>query len=119
MNLKITYIIPGIHPHSVVSGFDMRSRLGLYLFGTYSFYDEIYLNNENDATDDSYQLLDLKLGIERRLGKAFSVNIYGGMNNALYDDYSSIHDLNSGFRGFFDPAMGRNYYTGINVSYNF
>lgn len=111
--------IPGIHPHSVVSGFDVRSRLGLYLFGTYSFYDEIYLNNENDATDDSYQLLDLKLGIERKLGKAFSVNIYGGMNNALDDDYSSIHDLNSGFRGFFDPAMGRNYYTGINVSYNF
>ena len=81
--------------------------------GTYSFYDEIFLNNENDATADSYQLLDIKLGIERKLGNSFGVDLYGGINNVLYEEYSSIHDLSSGFRGFFDPAMDHNCYAGI------
>ena len=111
--------VPGIHPHTVVTGVDVRSRLGLYFFGTYSFYDQIYLNNENDATDDSYQLLDMKIGIDRQLGNSFGVDLYLGINNALDDDYSSIHDLNSGFRGFFDPAMDRNYYAGVKLNYIF
>ncbi len=111
--------IPGVHPHTVVTGIDVRSSLGLYFFGTYSFFDEIYLNNINDATDDSYQLLDMKLGIEQKLGNAFGVNLYAGINNALDDEYSQMHGLNSGFGGFFDPAMDRNYYAGIKLNYLF
>lgn len=111
--------IPGVHPHTVVTGVDVRCSFGLYFFGTYSFFDEIYLNNANEATDDSYQLLDMKLGIERKLGNTLSVNLYGGINNALDDEYSQMHGLNSGFGGFFDPAMDRNYYAGIKLNYLF
>lgn len=111
--------IPGVHPHTVVTGIDISSSIGLYFNGTYSFFDKIYLNNANDATDDSYQLVDLKVGIERRLGDAFSIDINGGINNALDDEYSQMHGLNSGFGGFFDPAMDRNYYAGIKLSYLF
>lgn len=111
--------IPGVHPHTLVTGIDVRSSPGLFFNGSYSFFDEIYLNNANDATDDSYQLLDLKLGIERKLGDAFSINIHAGINNALDDEYSQMHGLNSGFGGFFDPAMDRNYYAGIKLNYIF
>lgn len=111
--------VPGVHPHSVVSGFDLRSSSGIYLFGTYSFYDTIYLNNANDASDDAYQLLDIKLGIKRSLGRHMTLDIYGGINNLFNSDYSQMHGLNSGFGGFFDPAMERNQYAGLKLSYLF
>lgn len=111
--------VPGVHPHSVVSGFDLRTSPGIYLFGTYSFYDTIYLNNANDTSDDAYQLLDIKLGIKRSLGQRLTLDVYGGINNLFNTDYSQMHGLNSGFGGFFDPAMERNQYAGLKLSYLF
>ncbi|TRX59181.1 hypothetical protein FNH22_11700 [Fulvivirga sp. M361] len=37
----------------------------------------------------------------------------------LNDEYSQMHGLNSGFGGFFDPAMDHNYYAGIKLNYLF
>lgn len=111
--------IPGIHPHTIVTGIDLKSSIGIYFSGTYSLFDEIYLNNQNDVTDDSYQLLNLKLGIERELGNKFRINLFSGLNNALDSEYSESHALNSGFGGFYDPAMDRNYYVGIKLNYLF
>ncbi|MCG8384424.1 MAG: TonB-dependent receptor [Cytophagales bacterium] len=111
--------VPGIHPHSAVSGLDVKSKIGLYLFTTYNFYDKIYLNNENDASDDAYQLLDLKLGWESQFADRLQMNVYGGINNILDDEYSQMHSLNASSGRFFDPAMDRNYYAGIKVNYLF
>ncbi len=57
--------------------------------------------------------------MERKLGDTFRINLYGGINNALDNEYSQMHGLNSGFGGFFDPAMDRNYYAGIKLNYLF
>lgn len=111
--------IPGVHPHTIVTGIDLNTSAGLYLSGTYSLYDEIYLNNQNDVKDDSYQLLDIKIGINRVINNQFGLNFFGGVNNALNSEYSESHALNSGFGGFYDPAMDRNYYVGIKINYLF
>lgn len=109
--------IPGVHPHTVVLGFDVATRPGFYLNTTYSYFGEIYLNNANTVTDDAYQLWDSRLGLRRALGRRFQLDVYGGVNNLLDDDYSSMHALNASFGAFFDPAPGRNYYGGLTLKY--
>ncbi len=111
--------VPGIHLHSIVGGLDLATKWGLYFNGTYNFYDDIFLNNENSTKDNSYQLLDLKLGYTQGLLEGIRLNVFAGVNNALDEKYSQMHGLNSGFGGFFDPGMDRNYYVGTRIGYTF
>lgn len=111
--------LPGIHPHTFVCGLDIVTKPGFYFNGTYSFFDDIFLNNENSSEDDSYQLLNFKIGFAKRISDNIGFDIYAGMNNALDDNYSEVHTLNSAFGGFFDPAMDRNYYARMRLNYTF
>ncbi|MDR7132217.1 iron complex outermembrane receptor protein [Algoriphagus sp. 4150] len=111
--------IPGIHPHTVVLGLDLYSRIGFYINNTFSYYGSIYLNNANTDKDDAYNLLDIRAGYRRVLPKNMQLDIYGGANNILDDDYNSMHGLNASFGAYYDPAPKRNFYGGVSVKYNF
>ncbi len=121
-SLEVSYDgndIPGIHPHTVVLGLDLYSKMGLYVNNTFSYYGPIFLNNANTQTDDAYSLLDIKAGYRRMLPRNLQVDIYGGANNILDEDYSSMHSLNASFGAYFDPAPKRNFFGGISLKYNF
>lgn len=111
--------VPGIHPHTLILGLDLNSRTGFYINNTFNHYGPIYLNNSNTDKDDAYSLLDVRTGYRRVLPKNLAVDIYGGANNILDDEYSSMHGLNASFGAYYDPAPGRNFYGGISLKYNF
>jgi len=111
--------VPGIHPHTLILGLDLNSKLGFYINNTFNYYGPIYLNNANTDKDDAYSLLDMRAGYRRVFPKNISLDLYGGANNLLDDEYSSMHGLNASFGAFYDPAPGRNFYGGISLKYNF
>ncbi|MEM6738323.1 MAG: TonB-dependent receptor [Bacteroidota bacterium] len=67
--------LPGIHPHTFVGGLDIVTKPGFYFNGTYSFFDDIFLNNENSSEDDSYQLLNFKIGFAKRISDNIGFNV--------------------------------------------
>lgn len=111
--------IPGIHPHTFVTGIDVVAKPGFYFNGTFSYYDTVYLNNANTDTDNPYQMLDAKLGFKKALSKHLYLDIYTGANNLLDDDYNATHQYNSSFGAYYDPAPRRNFYSGVNLKYTF
>ncbi|KIX21146.1 hypothetical protein SY27_10310 [Flavobacterium sp. 316] len=111
--------IPGIHPHTLVVGTDIVTKPGLYFNGTFSYYDKVYLNNANTITDNPYRLFDAKLGFKKTLTKDFFFDVFVGGNNILGDTYSATHQYNSSFGAYYDPAPGRNFYSGASLRYIF
>lgn len=111
--------VPGIHPHTWVLGGDIQSRTGLYLNTTFSYYDKMYLNNSNTDTTAPYRLLDVKLGFKKNIMNNLQFNVYAGGNNLLDNEYSSMTALNAFSGAYYDPAPKVNFYSGINLKYNF
>jgi len=111
--------LPGIHPHTLILGADIVTKPGFYVNATYSYFDTFYFNNENTDTHPAYRQLDMRAGYRTTLGRQLSLDIYGGSNNMLDEQYSSVHALNAFFGAYYDPAPSRNYYGGISLKYAF
>jgi iron complex outermembrane receptor protein len=110
-------VVPGTHPHILVAGLDLVSRPGFYMNNTFSYFDASYLDNANTVKDDAYQLLDMKAGYRKLVGKKLELNIFGGINNLLDTSYSSQRTFNAFLGSYYDPSPGRNYYTGFRLRY--
>jgi iron complex outermembrane receptor protein len=112
--------VSGIAPNMLNVGIDMESRLGIYLNTTYQYVDKMPLNFLNNHYADAYGLWNAKLGFRTRLGKQISLNIFGGVNNILSANYSSMLFLN--WNPPTDPAsflpMAKiNYYAGVSLKF--
>ena len=111
--------LTGVAPNSLVNLLDIRSKIGLYLNLTHQFVDEIPLNDSNTVFQDTYNLLGTRLGWRETLGSRWDVEIYGGVDNLLDEDYSLGNDLNAFANRFFQPAPGRNYYGGFKLGFRY
>jgi len=115
--------LTGISPHMLSLGLDLQTAPGFYLNTTYFFHDEAPINDANTLFNPSYHLLNSKLGYKRTLGSLFEIELYAGIDNIFDETYTSRVALNAtGFGGndpaFFDPALDRNFYSGISVKYS-
>jgi iron complex outermembrane receptor protein len=80
--------------------------------------DEIYANNANTVTNDSYALADLRIGYSRFFGP-WELSPFVGLNNLFDKQYNGNVRIN-GFGGrYFEPAPDRDIYAGITVRYDF
>jgi iron complex outermembrane receptor protein len=116
--------LTGIAPWVVNTGIDLETRSGIYIYGSYYYSDNLPLNDAATAFNSSYHVLNSKIGYKKKLGKLLEMNIYGGLDNALNENYTSITSLNAvGFGGgqpaYFNPSPKRNGYGGLNIKYKF
>ncbi|RPA67507.1 TonB-dependent receptor [Cyclobacteriaceae bacterium YHN15] len=111
--------LTGVAPNSLVNLLDIRAKIGLYLNFSHQFVDKIPLNDSNTVFQDSYNLLGTRLGWRETLGSRWDVEIYGGVDNLLDEDYSLGNDLNAFANRFFQPAPGRNYYGGFKLGFRY
>jgi len=104
--------LTGVSPNLLSTGVDLSLGFGLYANVTFSFTDEIPLNDANTAYADAYSLLGARAGY-RKLWKKFFLDTFFGIDNALDEQYSLGHELNAIGGRYFNPAPDRNYYFGI------
>jgi iron complex outermembrane receptor protein len=107
--------LTGVAPNTLVNLLDVRSKVGLYLNLTHQFVDKIPLNDANTVNQDSYNLLGTRLGWRETFGSRWDVELYGGVDNLLDEDYSLGNDLNAFANRFFQPAPGINFYGGFKL----
>lgn len=137
--------LPGNADNLLNIGLDFETNVGLYLNATYFFVDEIPqwdgngpLQVRNTLTgnpwnlsfappfigsplpliqntfQDAYSLINLKFGYQRTTGRV-SFDIYDGVDNLTDTQYSGFIQVNDAQARFFRPAMGVNYYAGVNL----
>jgi iron complex outermembrane receptor protein len=106
--------VTGVAPHVAVAGLDAATRMGLYANLTFTFTDFIPLNDANTVYANDYALLGARLGYRRDFGK-FGLDVFGGLDNALDEQYSLGNDINAFGGRYFNAAAPRNYYIGIRL----
>ncbi len=111
--------LTGVAPHTLVHTVDANIKGGYYANLTWQFTDKIPLNDANTVYQESYQLVNLRMGKRWSVKGKWDGEIFFGVDNLLDEDYSLGNDLNAFFDRFFQPAPGRNYYGGIKVGLNY
>ena len=107
--------LTGTAPHTLSTGLDFNLA-GFYLSPTLSHQASIPLNDANTDYAAAYWVLGSRAGWRRTLGK-LALEVYGGVENATDRRYSLGNDLNAFGGRYFQPAPGRNYYTGAQVGW--
>lgn len=111
--------LTGVSPNTLVSRIDLRTAPGIYLNFTHQYTDEIPLNDANTVYQEAYNLVNLRFGWAKWIGKSWELEVYGGVDNLLDESYSLGNDLNPFGGRYYQPAPTRNWYGGIKVAFNY
>lgn len=109
--------LPSVPPQTVVTGFDMALRPGLYMNITYTYADRIALNDANTAYAGSYNLLGGRIGYRKILAGKLKLDIFGGVDNLFDTRYSLGNDINAAAGRYYNAAPGINYFAGVSLNY--
>ena len=82
---------------------------------TYNYVDELPLNDANTDYAEAFVLLGARVGWNATLQQSHKVEIFVGIDNALDETYSLGNDLNAIGGRYYNAAMPRNYYAGVNI----
>ncbi|WP_285008246.1 TonB-dependent receptor [Pedobacter faecalis] len=115
--------LTGVSPWVIDGGVDLEMRNGFYMYGSCFYSDRLPVNDANTNFNGAYTVLSARLGYKKRFARHFEANIYGGVDNLLNRNYSSIFALNAaGFGGsapaYYNPSPLRAGYGGLNLKYN-
>ena len=107
--------LTGVPKQSIVSSLTFNFKKGIYLFAQHNYTSAIPLNDANTVFAKKYHLADLKAGISNLNIKKTALGFSFGINNLFNQDYSLGNDLNAANNRYFNPAMKRNYYAGLEI----
>ena len=103
---------PGSPPHRIFAGFNYTAPFGLRSGATVRWVDKYTLNNDNDAFNWAYTVVDLRFGLDRRWGDV-DVRPFFGIDNLFDERYNSSAIVNAFGGRFFEPSPDREVYVGI------
>ncbi|KQR70718.1 TonB-dependent receptor [Pedobacter sp. Leaf176] len=107
--------LTGVPENVLVSSLEFQFAKGFYLFGQHNYTAAIPLNDANTVFAKRYNLVEAKAGLRNlKIGKV-QLEIFAGVNNLLNESYSLGNDLNAANNRYFNPAAGRNFYTGLSA----
>lgn len=107
--------ITGVPKNTAVFTLQLDLKGGFYLDGLLNCNSRTALNDASTSWADSYQLLQAKAGY-RFKAHALQMDVYLGADNLLDQAYSLGNDLNAYGGRFYNPAAGRNYFAGLQLS---
>ena len=103
---EVTYT----HPSGIFGTLDVR------------YVGDIFANNGNTVSVDSYTLGNLRVGLELAIGP-FVASPFIGINNLFDERYNSDIRINAfgppGLERYYEPAPDRNIYAGVELRYDF
>ncbi|QNL49973.1 TonB-dependent receptor [Olivibacter sp. SDN3] len=107
--------LTGVPGEVVVSSIHTLFPKKISFYLQHNYTARIPLNDANTAFADSYQLLQGKLMWDCKVSKKILLSIFTGADNLLNQRYSLGNDINAFGNRFFNTAMPRNYYLGLNL----
>lgn len=109
--------LTGVPQQVTVSSVQIKFPQNLYLFVQHNYTARIPLNEANTFYAPHYNLVQAKIGWQRKLSGKTRLEIYAGVDNLLNENYSLGDDLDAVGNRFYNPSPLRNYYAGFNVMF--
>ncbi len=110
--------LPGIPRSVLAAGATWRPGGGWFLGADAQLASRRFADSANTATSPGYVLLDARGGYTWRRG-ALTLDATAGVNNVLDARYDGNVRVNAFGGRFFEPAPGRNAYTGVSATLAF
>jgi iron complex outermembrane receptor protein len=107
--------VTGVPQQTLVTQISTSIFKGFFLFGQHSFVSPIPLDDANTVYSRKYHVIDVKTGFRDFAIKDFKLSLSLGINNVLNRSYSLGNDLNAVGNRYYNPAMGRNYFTSLRI----
>jgi iron complex outermembrane receptor protein len=109
--------LTGTPPNVFILGADVTTATGLYANITYNYTDALPLNDANTFSATQYQLLYLKAGYKKALGKKIKSEIFMVFDKSFNTPYSLGNDLNAAGNRYFNPSAPQNFSGGIKLQF--
>jgi iron complex outermembrane recepter protein len=108
---------PGAPPHQVVIGGTYHAPFGLFTSAQFRFVDAYPVNSTNTIENWAYQVVDLRLGFDRRWN-GLRVRPFFSIDNLFNERYNSSAIVNSIGDRFFEPSPWREYAVGLTLGFD-
>jgi len=119
--------VPGVPRHQIFAGLSYEHPTGAYSELTLRWIDQYFANDFNgpppgsekpvgDFVNDAYLVVDIRLGLRRAIG-SIGVGSFVGIDNLFDERYCGSIAPNAARDRFFEPAAGRTWFVGIDLSY--
>lgn len=109
--------LPGIPEHFAFAEIAFKHQSGSYGAIDAQYVGELFANNANTETIDSYTLTSLRIGLDKTIG-SFELGPFIGVHNLFDEPYTANVRINAFGGRFFEPGPGRNVYAGISFRYS-
>lgn len=114
--------LTGIAPITANFEINMDTRSGIYSNLNCYYSDKAPLNDANTDFNDSWTVLNAKIGYKTEIGKSFVLDIFGGTDNLTNTKYSSFVSLNAASFGgqepaYYNPNPEISFYGGFSFKY--
>jgi iron complex outermembrane receptor protein len=110
--------LTGTSPNVFVGGADASTRIGLYANLTYSYTDQIPLNDANTFFATQYNLFFARLGYKKNFSKKLLGEIYFSYDHSFNTPFGLGNDLNAAGNRFFNPSAPQNFIGGLKLQFN-
>ena len=90
-------------------------RLGVNAALEAQYADKLYVNERNTDAAPSYAAVNARVGYGAKIGAA-TMTAFARINNLFDRNYSGSVIVNDSNQRYFEPAPGRNWFVGANVS---
>lgn len=111
--------LPGVPRTTIYGALDWSyAPLGFHATGDVQWRGKVYANDSNADSADSDIVAGLQAGFQQQYAH-FKFREFARINNLFDRHYVGAVLVNAGNDRFYEPAPGRNYLAGINISYSF
>jgi iron complex outermembrane receptor protein len=97
-------------------GVDVETKPGFYLSANLQFVDSYPITDANTVWNNSYELLNSKVGFRHTFEKRVRVDAFAGGENLLNQSYSAYVAFNASNGAYYEPGVGQSFYGGLNLS---
>jgi len=109
--------LTGTSPNIFAGGADIYTSPGLYMNLSYSYTDQIALNDANSFYATAYNLFFAKIGFKVNLAAKLSTDLFFSYDHSFNSPYSLGNDLNAAGNRFFNPSSPQNFYGGVKLKF--
>ena len=116
--------LTGVPSEIINIGLDFTTKIGFYGNINFQYVGRQPITDNNSLYSNNYNLINMKIGFKKSLSEKLIFNLFYGLDNIFDEKYASQILINAtGFGGnqprYFYPGNPVNYYTGLNINYQF
>ena len=110
--------LPGVARQSAYAGIEWAPAQGWQAGATINYLDKVYVNDQNSDSAPSHATTGIYAGYVWQLPQ-WIIRSYGRIDNLFDKSYAGSVIVNESNQRYFEPADGRNWSTGISLSFKY